>query len=264
MPPSPFIAAALSAILLLSGCGGAPSSASPSSADVAGEAALAIRAAVSADDRSAADRALDPGRRPAELLAFLGARPRMRVAEIQAGGGYTAELLGRVVGPAGKVYAQNNKFILEKYAEKPWSARLEKPVNHGLVRVDRELDDPLPPEANELDLVIDVLFYHDTVWMKADRARMNARIFAALKRGGAYVVIDHSGRAGTGTSEVQTLHRIEESVVREEVERAGFKLVAESEILRNPDDTRDWSASPSVAGERRGTSDRFALKFVKP
>lgn len=112
--------------------------------------------------------------------------------------------------------------------------------------------------------MIDVLFYHDTVWMKTDRARMNASIFAALERGGAYVLVDHSGRAGSGLSEVQTLHRIEESVVREELEQAGFKLAAQGDFLRNPSDTRDGSASPSTAGERRGTSDRFALKFVKP
>jgi len=264
----------LAALLLLSACGGGGGptevpggtvrASSPLPGDPAGDAAAAIRTAVAAADRSPEDRALDAGRRPAEMLAFFGVGPRMRVAEIQAGGGYTAELLGRVVGPAGRVYAQNNPFILAKYAEKPWSARLGRPVNQNVVRVDRELDDPLPPEAKELDLVIDVLFYHDTVWMKTDRAKMNACIFAALKRGGAYVVVDHSGRAGSGVSEVQTLHRIEEAVVREELVRAGFVLAAEGDFLRNPNDTRDWSASPSVAGERRGTSDRFALKFVKP
>jgi len=48
------------------------------------------------------------------------------------------------------------------------------------------------------------------------------------------------------------------------VEAAGFRLAAEGDFLRNPDDARDWSASPRNAGERRGTSDRFVLKFVKP
>jgi predicted methyltransferase len=63
---------------------------------------------------------------------------------------------------------------------------------------------------------------------------------------------------------VQTLHRIEEKVVKDEIQAAGFRLEAEGEFLRNPKDTRDWSASPSSAGEQRGTSDRFVLKFVKP
>jgi predicted methyltransferase len=244
---------------------GASSSGAPGAPGAATQPALvSYEAIIDAPDRSAEDRALDAGRRPVELLKFLGVQPGMRVAEISAGGGYTTELLARVVGANGVVYGQNSKFILERYAEKPWSERLQKPVMKHVVRVDRNFDTPLPPEATNLDLVIDNLFYHDTVWMQTDRDRMNRAIFAALRRGGEYVVIDHSSRPGAGTSDAQTLHRIDEQVVRAEVEKAGFHLLAESDFLRNPNDTRDWSASPRTAGERRGTSDRFALKFVKP
>ncbi len=109
-----------------------------------------------------------------------------------------------------------------------------------------------------------VLFYHDSVWQKTDRDRMNKAIFQALKPGGFFAVIDHSGRAGTGTTETQTLHRIEEKVVREEVERAGFKLGGVATFLENPADARDWNDAPRAAGDKRGTSDRFVLKFVKP
>jgi len=134
----------------------------------------------------------------------------------------------------------------------------------NVTRVDRELDDPLPPEAQNLDAVFLVLVYHDTVWQGVDRARMNAAIFRALRPGGVYVIVDHSARAGTGTADVQTLHRIDEEVVKTEVPQAGFKLAAEGDFLRNPSDPRDWNASPRAAAEKRGTSDRFALKFVKP
>jgi predicted methyltransferase len=222
------------------------------------------RAIIQAPDRSADDRALDAGRRPAELLAFIGAKPGMRIAEIGSGYGYTAELLARAIAPNGVVYGQNNRFIRERFAEKPWTERLTKPVMKPVVRVDREFDDPLPPEAADLDAVVNVMLYHDTVWMKTDRARMNRAIYAALRPGGLYVIVDHSGRPGTGVTEVETLHRIEEKVVRQEVEAAGFKLVADADFLRNPADTRDWNASPRTAGERRGTSDRFVLKFAKP
>lgn len=222
------------------------------------------RAAIGAPDRSADDRALDAGRHPTELLAFIGAKPGLRVAELGAGGGYTTELLARAVAPGGVVYGQNNRFILDRFAEKPWSERLSKPVMKNVMRVDREFDAPLPPDAKNLDAVVMVLFYHDTVWMKTDRARMNRAIFSALKPGGVYVVVDHSGRAGTGATETQSLHRIEERVVRQEVEGAGFHLVGEADFLRNPADPRDWNASPRVAAERRGTSDRFVLKFAKP
>jgi predicted methyltransferase len=224
----------------------------------------AIQAVLDAPDRDAADRALDAGRHSAETLAFFGIAPRMKVAELGAGGGYTAELLARAVGPSGKVYGQNNKFILERFAQKPWTERLKKPVMKSVIRVDREFDDPLPPEAKDLDAVFMVLFYHDTVWMETDRARMNRAIFTALKPGGVFAVIDHSGRAGTGATETKTLHRIEEKTVREEIERAGFRLAAEASYLRNPADTRDWNDSPMAAAERRGQSDRFVFKFVKP
>lgn len=241
-----------------------PSAASPSSEPVAAAPLLPDYAAiVQAPDRDAADKALDDGRKPEVLLPFAQVQPGMRVAELGAGGGYTSELLARVVGESGAVYAQNSTFILQRFAEKPLTERLAKPINKPIVRLDREFDDPFPADVHDLDLVINVLFYHDTVWQKVDRPRMNKAIFAALKPGGAYVIVDHSTAPGKGLSEVETLHRIEESVLKSEIEQAGFKLVAEADFLRNPDDTRDWSTSPRVAGEKRGTSDRFVLKFIK-
>lgn len=224
----------------------------------------ALTAVVTASDRSGPDQKLDAGRHPAELLAFFGLAPGMHVGEIAAGGGYTTELLARAVGPSGVVYAENPKLILAKYAEKPWSVRLAKPVNKRVVRVDREPSDPFPPEAHDLDLVVDVLFYHDTVWLGVDRAAMNAAIFKALKHGGVYGIVDHSAKAGAGLNDVKTLHRIEEHSVEDEVERAGFRLDSTATFLANPSDARDWNDSPSQAGDRRGTSDRFVLKFVKP
>jgi predicted methyltransferase len=232
-----------------------PASASPSAA---------ARAIVDAPDRLESDRALDAGRHSAALLEFVGVQPGMRVAELLAGRGYTTELLARAVGPLGVVYGHNVRFVLERFVEQPWSERLARPVNRNVVRVDRELDEPLPPEATNLDAVLSNVIYHDTVWLGADRAKMNAAIFRALEPGGVYVILDSSAKPGTGVSDAQTLHRIDEQTVRAEVLAAGFQLEAESGVWRNPEDPRDWDASPKAAGERRGTSDRFALKFVKP
>ncbi|MEO8753720.1 MAG: SAM-dependent methyltransferase [Casimicrobiaceae bacterium] len=224
----------------------------------------AIRAVVAAPDRSAEDVALDAGRDPAQTLAFFGIAPGMHVAELGAGGGYTTELLARTVGPSGVVYGQNTSFILTRFAEQPWSARLATPPMKNVVRVDREFDDPLPPEAHDLDAVLMVLFYHDTVWMGTDRAKMNRAVFKALRPGGVYAIVDHSARTGSGTADVQTLHRIDEQVLINEITAAGFDLVAEASFLRNPSDARDWNDSPRAAAAKRGTSDRFVLKFIKP
>lgn len=188
----------------------------------------------------------------------------MHVADLVAGGGYTTELLARTVGEDGKVYGQNPPFILQRFAEGPWSERLKKPAMRGVQRVDSEMDDPLPGHDEDLDAVFMVLFYHDTVWLKTDRSRMNRAIFSALKPGGLYAVIDHSAQAGKGVTQAETLHRIEESVVISEITEAGFVLGQSGDFLRNSADTRDWNASPRTAGERRGTSDRFVLLFRKP
>ena len=219
---------------------------------------------VSAADRSPEDRALDAGRKPAEFLAFLGIKPGWKVADLGAGGGYTAELLARAVGPEGKVYAQNSPALLEKFLEKPWSARLAKPVMKDVARLDRDFDSPFPGDVPPLDAVTLVLFYHDTVWLKVDREAMNKAVFAALKPGGVYLIIDHSAKAGDGIKVTDTFHRIEEDVVKKEVLAAGFVADGEANFLRNSADTRDWNDSPRAAGDKRGTSDRFVLRFRKP
>lgn len=226
-------------------------------------ASAEARAIVDAPDRSPSDCALDAGRRPAELLTFLHVAPGMRVGELVAGGGYTAELLARAVAPNGVVYAENPRVILQGSGD-ALAARLSTPAAKNIVRIDRELEDPFPPEARDLNLVVINLVYHDTVWLGVDRDKMNRAVFAALRTGGHYAVLDHSARPGTGIADVQTLHRIDEAFVRDEVQRAGFVLEGKDSFLRNPSDMRDWNDSPTAAAERRGTSDRFALMFARP
>lgn len=222
-----------------------------------------IEAIVSAEDRDASDREADVRRAPVELLLFIGLAPGMKVADLGAGMGYTTELLARAVGPTGVVYGQNPAFVLERFAEKGWSERLAKPVMANTVRLDREFVDPFPADLHDLDAVINVLFYHDFAWMEVDRAAHVAAVFRALRPGGVYVIVDHSAKEGAGTSGSQTLHRIEESLVRAELEAAGFELAGEADFLRNPDDTRDWNALP-WRSEREELSDRFVLRFRKP
>ena len=238
--------------------------ASPSLVPPVVDFAVAASTIVAASDRADTDRKLDDGRHPAEFLAFLQLPEGARVAEISAGTGYTTELLARAVGPTGTVYGQNNAFVIEKFAAAGWAERLAKPINKNVVRVDRELDAPLPSDVTQLSSVVNVLFYHDTVWMKTDRAKMNRAIFDALRPGGTYIVVDHAAAAGHGVADVISLHRIDEETVRSEIQAVGFVFAAEASFLRNAADQHDWNASPGQAGDKRGSSDRFVLKFVKP
>jgi alanyl aminopeptidase len=223
------------------------------------------KSVIEAPDRSEKDRALDPGRRPAEMLEFLDVKPGMKVADLGAGGGYTTELLARAVGPSGAVYMQNDPSWLP-FLKESIDERLTHPAMKGVQRADAPFSDPLPAEKN-LDEVVMNVIYHDIANIPAvDRVRMNREIFNALQPGGAYVVIDSSAQDGSGLRNTSSLHRIDEQVVKDEVQKAGFKLVAEGNFLRNPQDARDWNSSPGAATKagKRGQSDRFALKFVRP
>lgn len=214
---------------------------------------------VHGQNRSDADRVIDQRRRPEDMLKFYGVRPGMRVLDLGAGSGYNTELLARIVGPKGVVYAQNSRALLENIVKGRFDERLKKPEMSNVVHVVRDFDDPVPPDVRNLDLVTFNFVYHDTAWMGTDRMKMNRAVFAALKPGGVYIVADHAARPGAGISVAKTLHRIEESVVIKEVEAAGFKPVEEAGFLRNPEDSRDASVfKPKIP------NDDFVLKFVKP
>ncbi len=203
-------------------------------------------------------RQTDQRRSPELLLAFTGVRPRMRVLDMGAGAGYSTELLARAVGPRGTVYAQDAPAIAERLKGR-FDERAKSPAMKNVVRVVRDYDDPLPPEARDLDLVTFFFFYHDTAYMNVDRAKMNRRLFEALKPGGVLVIADHSAQAGAGSSAAKSLHRIEESVLRREIEAAGFRLEAEADFLRHPEDPRD-----TIVFRPKLPVDEFVLKFVKP
>ncbi|MEM7156442.1 MAG: SAM-dependent methyltransferase [Myxococcota bacterium] len=225
--------------------------------------ATQIEAIVAAEDRTDRDRKTDERRQPAELLGFMKLRPGMKVADIGAGTGYTTELLARAVGSEGTVYGQNPTFVLERFAEEGWSARLATPPMANVVRLDREFDDPFPADLRDLDMVVNIMFYHDFAWQEVDRAAHCAAVFDALRPGGEYVLVDHSAADGAGVSGSKTLHRVEEALVRAELEAVGFELIEQADFFRNPADTRDWNALP-WRGEREELSDRFVLKFRKP
>jgi predicted methyltransferase len=216
-------------------------------------------AIVAAPDRADADRQVDPRRQPAKMLAFTGVKTGMKVLDMEASAGYSTELLARSVGPSGIVYAQDSAAVIERFVKDKFDIRAQKPAMKNVVHVIRDFDDPIPPDVSGLDMITFFFSYHDITYMPVDRAAMNKKMFAALKPGGFLIVADHSAKPGDGINVAKTLHRIEESTLRQEIEAAGFKLVAEGDFLRHPEDPRDAAVfRPQVP------TDEFVLKYQKP
>jgi predicted methyltransferase len=217
------------------------------------------QAIVAAPDRSDADRQTDQRREPAKMLAFTGAREGMKVLDMEAGAGYSTELMARAVGPTGTVWAQDSAAIIERFVKDKFDIRAKSPAMKNVIHVIREFEDPIPPDVSNLDMITFFYAYHDVTYMPVDRTKMNAKMFAALKPGGYLIIADHSAKPGEGITVANTLHRIEEATLRQEIEAAGFKLVAEGDFLRHPEDPRDGKVfKPAVP------VDNFILKYQRP
>jgi predicted methyltransferase len=202
-------------------------------------------------DRPANERELDAARKPHEVLAFYGVKSGDKVADLWAGRGYYTAILSEIVGPTGIVYTQNLSSRDE--INRRW-----KSAKFANVRVADGALDKLPlPQDGSLDFVLIHLNYHDVAIDM--RPLLNKRVFAALKRGGIYGVVDHSAKDGSGNEAVKTLHRIDKLQVIKEVTEMGFKLAKEGTMLRKPEDKRDFNVN-----KQRNQDDRFVLAFEKP
>jgi len=212
---------------------------------------------LAAANRTEDDRSNDKRREALKLLEFTGPKTGMLVLDMGAGAGYSTELMARAVGPTGKVWGQNgplrSNIVLYQF-EKRFKG---SPIDN-VAEVISPMTNPapgLPP----VDLVTFFFAYHDTTFMGVDRPKMNKAILAALKPGGVLVVVDHSARPEDGATVGETYHRVSETIVRAELEAAGFEFVNSSDFLRNPEDPR---TSSSLGASIK--VDQFVLKFRKP
>ncbi len=235
--------------------------AAPSPVDRA-TAALVARSL--ADPARAAQRTVDARRHPAELVALAQLRPGQRVLDLIPGDGYWSRIFSKIVGASGRVYA----VWPEPYAKlaarnveqlRAMSASKDYANVTTLVQPGATLH---APEA--LDAIWTVQNYHDynDPFMGSPGSLSFARsAYALLKPGGIFVVVDHAAATGHGLSDTDKLHRIEREAVIREARTAGFALVGESTILRNPRDPLSVAVfDPSI----RGHTSQFALKFRKP
>lgn len=236
-----------------------PGDASAAPADVA--AAVANRAARTADNVK-----LDGGRKPVELLSFLGLQQGMRVIDMFGANRYWAEIMAPAVGPYGQVIVWQPMQFINDQRKEQFAAFAARQPNIALIY--SPFEDPRI-STNAFDFMIMNLDYHDVYLENPQRkiVRMDPdawlrRIYAAMKPGAVVGIVDHVANPGFDTrAVVGKLHRIDPAVVRADFERAGFVLEAGSQLLRNPADDR----TVNVFDEKiRGKTDRFAFRFRKP
>lgn len=225
-----------------------------------------IRAAVAASGRTPDNVKLDESRKPAEVLAFLGLRPGMKVLDLFGMNAYWAEITAPVVGPRGHVTVWQPTQFYKDPGKTTFAAFMATHPNVSLITSPFEAP---ALRANYADLVIINLDYHDTYWQseKNHIPRMDPNVFvkavyAATRPGGIVGVTDHVANPNVDTrATVEKLHRIDPAIVKADFERAGFVLVGTSEILRNPADDHSLLVfDPKI----RGKTDRFIFKFRKP
>ena len=215
-----------------------------------------IKAAVESPARNAESKARDANRKPAELLALSGVKPGDKVVEFASFGQYFTTLLSDIVGPKGQVLMYDLPYTEARSGEASRAFTAAHPnsiytlINYNAIEL---------PQG--VDVVFNVLYYHDLPLNDIDTAALNAKIFKALKPGGVFFIVDHNAAPGSGKRDVKTLHRIDPAVIREEVKAAGFELVTESKLLSNPAD--DHSKMP-FGKDIRGITDQTVFKFRKP
>jgi predicted methyltransferase len=225
-----------------------------------------VAAAIASSTRTPDNVKLDESRKPAELLRFFGLSRGMQVLDLFGANQYWAEIMAPVVGPNGHVTVWQASQFLKDERRKGFEEFAARQGNVSLIASPFEAPN-LPRKA--FNFAIINLDYHDVYWENAERkvVRMDPNawlktLYAAMKPGGVVGVVDHIALPNSDTrATVEKLHRIDPNVVRADFRRAGFQLVATSDMLRNPADDHSLLVfDPKI----RGKTDRAVFKFRKP
>jgi predicted methyltransferase len=240
----------------------------------------ALAAAIASPARTPAFIARDAARHPAEELTFMGLKPSMTVVELWPGGGYWTEILGAYLAPQGHYYlAIESSGDAEEDAS---TAKLRARIAAQGDRFGKINETVLGPKqfdiapAGSADLVLTFRNLHN--WMDGGYAgQVIAACFKALKPGGILGIEEHRGR-----NDKPQDPKAKDGYVRQDYaialfKKAGFKVLASSEINANPKDTKDWvdgvwTLPPTLSQKDKdrdkylaiGEADNFVMTFQKP
>jgi predicted methyltransferase len=259
MPPSSRTASTLISYCLLAGllpalaqCGPAASRPPPATAPESGPLEPAEGTPrVHESPQGPSSNEAQPTR---HLLEFLGIGPGERIADLGAGTGYSIEQMADKVGASGLVYTRHDPRILIAAAAPGAAAEREGALPENVVVMSTPDAAPFSGEAKHLDLVTMLFAYHDLVARGRDRLAFNRAVFNALSPDRFYVIAEHAAPSGAGVGAARE-GRIEERLVRADVEAAGFVFVEAAQLLPS---TASQRSSPQAA------SSQYLLKFRRP
>jgi len=239
----------------------APATVEEAPAETSAPAPMDLDTALAGDTRSDDDKARDAGRKPVEVLEYLGVQPGMDVIDLMAAGGWYSEVLSLAVGEDGSVTAQNPPWLLA-FRDGMFDKALAERIGDRLgtvTKVDSTWAE-LARSGAQFDVAMSALNFHDAFYMQSPEAaaEMMSAVYAVLKPGGVFGIIDHDGNADGDNS---ALHRIDMAIAVDLASAAGFSIEGNSELLANSEDDH----TQGVFSEGlRGHTDRFVLKVRKP
>jgi predicted methyltransferase len=249
-----FMVVTMAAAMATAQAGQAPTPVPPKPYTIPANAPDYVKKAVASPERTKAMTDRDGHRLPAELLMLSGVKPGDKVIEFASFGQYFTTMLTSIVGDKGMIYMYDLPYLEQRMG----AATREFVGKHPNTKFESvDFNTLALPEG--VDVVFNVLYYHDLSLNNIDTAALNAKIFKALKPGGIFFIVDHNAKPGSGTTDTQRLHRIDPEVIKKEVRAAGFELVEDSKLLANPADDHSW-----MVFQERGTTDQSVLKFRKP
>jgi len=217
--------------------------------------------ALAGGTRSDDDKARDAGRKPAAVLEFLSIEPGMDVIDLMAAGGWYSEVLALAVGEDGTVAAQNPPWLLA-FRDGIFGKALDERIGDRLstvTKVDSTWAE-LAHSGAQYDVAVSALNFHDAYYMQSPEAaaEMMSAVYAVLKPGGVFGIIDHVGSTDGDNS---ALHRIDIVIAIDLASAAGFSIGGNSDLLSNSEDDHSQGV---FADGLRGQTDRFVLKVHKP
>ncbi len=215
-----------------------------------------VRKAVESPNRSDAMKARDADRKPGELLWLANVKAGSRVIELGSVGQYFTTIMSEIVGPKGMVYMYDMPDTEPDGGEASKAFAAAHP-NTQYQSVDfNKIEFP-----KNIDVVISIRYFHEMLLRGTQTSVFHTKLFKALRPGGIYLVVDHTGKLGVDMRDTLPLHRIDPTIIRQYVGGDGFELVEDSRLLENLADDKSWSV---YTEGKRDQTDQTVYVFRKP